>query len=212
VATETTRPGRTSSPASCRRARRWPRLRPGRARSGGRAGGETEKLAQHPLHHRAQRTLGACEALWPHPQQLLEVLLHQPEKRRLPRPPRPVHPASDLHAQPVAGGRGTGTKRRRPSRPSLPTMARVCASGRPAQVRSAGHEKKRLLIHQIRQLMRRSRKVGAGGAPSGLSAFGGALRPLRARERRPAGRGAARGPSRAGRRRRRCRRRGRRGA
>jgi hypothetical protein len=34
------------------------------------------------------------------------------EQRRLPGIPRPVDPASDLHAQPEAGGRDAGRKKR----------------------------------------------------------------------------------------------------
>jgi hypothetical protein len=45
------------------------------------------------------------EALRVHPQELLAVLLDQPEERGLPRPTRPVHPRTDLHARPPAGGR-----------------------------------------------------------------------------------------------------------
>jgi hypothetical protein len=43
--------------------------------------------------------------LWIHAQELLEVLFDQSEKRRLARPPRPVDPTGDLHAQPRTGGK-----------------------------------------------------------------------------------------------------------
>jgi len=65
---------------------------------------------------------------WPDSQQLLEVLLHEAVKRRLAWPPRLVDTAADLHAQPTAGGRGTGDKRERPSRPALPTRIAVWAT------------------------------------------------------------------------------------
>ena len=68
-----------------------------------------EEPAQHPLDHRPQRAMLPDEAGGPDSQQLLEVLLDQTVERRLPRPPRLVDPAGDLHAQPEAGGRGTGT-------------------------------------------------------------------------------------------------------
>src|SRR5262245_57553723 len=48
------------------------------------------------------------------------------------RPPssllRQAATAADLHAQPTAGGRGTGDKRERPSRPALPTRIAVWAT------------------------------------------------------------------------------------
>ncbi|HEX9186397.1 MAG TPA: hypothetical protein VGB87_04955 [Vicinamibacteria bacterium] len=72
-----------------------------------------EELAQDPFHHRPQGPMLPDEAGGPDLQQLLEVLLDQPEEWRLPRPPRLVDPTGDLHAQPEAGGRGTGGKRRR---------------------------------------------------------------------------------------------------
>jgi hypothetical protein len=40
-----------------------------------------EELAQHPLDHRAQGAVLPPEALGPDPQQLLEVLLREPEER-----------------------------------------------------------------------------------------------------------------------------------
>jgi hypothetical protein len=48
------------------------------------------------------------EALRVDAEELLHVLLDEAVKRRLARPPRSVDPARDLHAQPEAGGRGTG--------------------------------------------------------------------------------------------------------
>ena len=59
-----------------------------------------EELPQDPVHNGAQGAVGAGEPLGPDAQELLDVLLHETEKRGLPRPPRPVDPASDLHAQP----------------------------------------------------------------------------------------------------------------
>ena len=63
-----------------------------------------QELPQHPLHDRSQRSVLAGEAVGPDPQQLLQVALDELEKRRVARLPRPVHPATDLHAQPQAGG------------------------------------------------------------------------------------------------------------
>jgi hypothetical protein len=75
--------------------------------------------AQYSLHYRAQRTVRLGEPLRINAQELLEVLFNQPEERGLPRPPRPVHPRTDLHASPPPGGRD-----RRESRTTAP-----CAGG-----------------------------------------------------------------------------------
>jgi hypothetical protein len=81
------------------------------------------------------------------PRVIRRILDHQPEKRRLPRPPWPVHPARDLHSQPQAGGRGTGTKRRRPSRSrflmrleSAPAGGRGRSAGRSSRLGLRGVE------------------------------------------------------------------------
>jgi nucleoid-associated protein YgaU len=74
------------------------------------------ELPQHTFHHRAQRPVLPGEAGRPHSQQLLQMALDQLEEGRLTRPPRPVHPATDLHAQPQAGGRVAGTSGRRAAR------------------------------------------------------------------------------------------------
>ncbi len=71
------------------------------------------EAAQHALDHGAQRAVHLGEPLRIDAEKVLEMLLDEPEQRRLPRPPRPVDPAGDLHAQPRAGGRDTGRKRRR---------------------------------------------------------------------------------------------------
>jgi len=55
---------------------------------------------EHALDDGAERAVLLGEALRVHPQELLEVLLDQPEERGLPRPARPVHPRTDLHATP----------------------------------------------------------------------------------------------------------------
>jgi hypothetical protein len=75
-----------------------------------------EELPQHPLHDRPQRAVPAGEAGRPDSQQLLQVPLDQLEERRVTRPPRPVDPATDLHAPPPAGGRVAGTNGRRTAR------------------------------------------------------------------------------------------------
>ena len=80
-----------------------------------------EELAQHPLDDRAQGAAGASEAPRPKTQQVLEVLFDQTEERRLTRPPWPIDAADNLHAEPEAGGRGTGGKGVWPSRSDLPT-------------------------------------------------------------------------------------------
>jgi hypothetical protein len=72
-----------------------------------------EEPAQHALDEGAERAVLLGEALRIDAQELLEVLLGQPEERELPRPPRPVHPRTDLHATPRAGGRDRRASRRR---------------------------------------------------------------------------------------------------
>ncbi len=59
-----------------------------------------EELPQDPLHNGAQGAVGAGEPPGPDAQQLLDMPFDEPEKRRLPRPPRAVDTAGDLHAQP----------------------------------------------------------------------------------------------------------------
>src|SRR5262245_53676440 len=87
-----------------------------------------QELQQHSFDHRAQLPVLPLEPGWPDSQHLLEVLLHEAVKQRLAWPPRLVDTAADLHAQPTAGGRGTGDKRERPSRPALPTRVAVWAT------------------------------------------------------------------------------------
>ena len=77
-----------------------------------------------------ERAVLLGEALRVHPQELLEVLLDQPEERGLPRPPRPVHPRTNLHATPAAGGRD-----RRASRPRSPCAAGIGFGNGPESVR-----------------------------------------------------------------------------
>jgi len=78
------------------------------------------EAAQHALDHGPKRAVRLGEALLVHAQKLLEVLLDETEERGLPRPPRPVHPRTDLHANPPAGGRDRRESRTSPR----------CATGR----------------------------------------------------------------------------------
>ena len=64
-----------------------------------------EERAQHALDDRTQRAVLLGEALGVRAEELLDVLLDEAEQRRVPRPPRPVHPRTNLHANPPAGGR-----------------------------------------------------------------------------------------------------------
>jgi hypothetical protein len=105
-----------------------------------------EELPQDPLDHRPQRAVAPGEALRPDPQQLLEVALDERVERRLARAPRPVDPASDLHAQPEAGGRVAGGTGRRLRCSGLRRQVSVAAAaaeqgpgaGNPGQGRAAG--------------------------------------------------------------------------
>jgi hypothetical protein len=63
-----------------------------------------QELPQHPLDHRAQRATLPHKTRGPDAEQLFEVLFHEPVERRFTRTSRPVNPATDLHAQPEAGG------------------------------------------------------------------------------------------------------------
>jgi hypothetical protein len=94
-----------------------------------------QELPQHPLDHRPQRPVAPGEALGPDPQQLLEVALHEPVERRLTRTPRLVDPATDLHAQTQAGGRGAGGKGGGLWRSGLPKTDAVWPGHRPSKVR-----------------------------------------------------------------------------
>ena len=77
-----------------------------------------EEPAQHALDHETKRAVCLGEPRRIHAQELLEVLLDEPEERGLPRPTRPVHPRTDLHATPTAGGRD-----RRESRTESPVCS-----------------------------------------------------------------------------------------
>ncbi len=59
-----------------------------------------EELPQRALDDRAQRAMPRSEAFVVDAEKLLDVPLDELEKRRLPRSPRLVDPAGDLHAQP----------------------------------------------------------------------------------------------------------------
>jgi hypothetical protein len=67
-----------------------------------------QEPAQHPLDGGAEWAMLLGEAVGVDAEKLPDVLLDEAAQRRLARPPRPVDPARDLHAQPEAGGRGTG--------------------------------------------------------------------------------------------------------
>ena len=87
--------------------------------------------AQHALDHGAERAVRLGEPLLVHAQELLEVLLDQTKEWGLPRPPRPVHPRTDLHTSPQTGGRD-----RRDVGTGLPCAAgrEVCSAEGPSQV------------------------------------------------------------------------------
>ena len=91
-----------------------------------------EEGPEHPFDHRTQRAVRLGEPLLVHAQKLLEVLLNQTEKRRVPSPPRPVDPTDDLHTSRPAGGRATGEKR--PSYPRAKGGWGVCTGGASGQV------------------------------------------------------------------------------
>ena len=57
-----------------------------------------DETAQHALDDRTQRTVTALEALWPDPQQLLDMLADESIERRFLRPSRTINASADLHA------------------------------------------------------------------------------------------------------------------
>jgi hypothetical protein len=89
-----------------------------------------QELPQHPFHDRAQRPVGADEAAGPEPQQLLHMAFDELVERRLARLARPIDPASDLHAQPRAGGRVAGRIGRRTARLSRGQASPSAVPGR----------------------------------------------------------------------------------
>ena len=99
------------------------------------------------------------EAGGPDAQQLLEVLLHQTEQRRLTRPPRPVDPASDLHAQPQAGGRVAGTNGGRTARLSRGQASPKCL---PGEVRITSHPVSRNGIAGLMEMPEIDGALGGG--------------------------------------------------
>ena len=72
-------------------------------RAGGVVRNSERAWGRKEFDHRSQGPMLPDEAGGQETQQLLEVLLDQPEERRLPRLPRLVDPAGDLDAQPEAG-------------------------------------------------------------------------------------------------------------
>jgi hypothetical protein len=75
------------------------------------------------VHETPPEAVAALEALLPRALDPLVERLEKAVERCLPGVPGSVDPASDLHAQPEAGRRGTGGKRRRASGPAFPTTA-----------------------------------------------------------------------------------------
>ena len=72
--------------------------------------------------HRSQRPMLPGKASRPDSEQLLDMALDEAKQRQLAWPPRPEDPAGDLHAQPEAGGRVAGRKRRRSIRLCGPSL------------------------------------------------------------------------------------------
>jgi S1/P1 nuclease len=89
-----------------------------------------EIRSEHALDDGAQRAVLLGEALRVHTQELLEVLLDEPEERGLPFPTRPVHPRTSLHAIQTAGERD-----RREPRTTAPRTAGRTAWDRPVSTR-----------------------------------------------------------------------------
>ncbi len=93
-----------------------------------------QELPQDAFDDRSQRAVLAGEAFGPDPKQSFQMPLDELEKGRLARLPRPVDPATDLHAQPQAGGRVAGTSGGRTAR--LP-RSQVSPGSVPGQVNTA---------------------------------------------------------------------------
>src|SRR2546422_799437 len=114
-----------------------------------------EEPAQHALDDGAEPTVLLGEALRVHPQELLEVLLDQPEERGLPRPTRPGEDGrlgavpgrvrrTGPAEPPTGAGRRASERERRPgilpaglgsrvaADPLLPTAGRGARPSRPA--------------------------------------------------------------------------------
>jgi len=81
----------------------------------------------------ARDTDQLLDRLGPRAGQLREQLPTAAEQR----PPRPVDPASDLHAQPRAGGRGAGRRERRPFRLPGPSVSEEVVKTGPGRERWA---------------------------------------------------------------------------
>ena len=122
--------GRARSSGTCRTKGVRSRVR--RAR--------THEPAQYPLHHRSQRTVRSGEPRRIDAQELLEVLLDETKEGRLPRPTRLVHPRTDLHATPTAGGRDRRASR---TSPSCGAGRRVCDELASRQVRRGASDRSR---------------------------------------------------------------------
>ena len=71
-----------------------------------------EVARDHIVHESSPEAVVALEALLPRALDPVVERIEETVERRLPRIPRSVGPATDLHAQPEAGGRDAGSKRR----------------------------------------------------------------------------------------------------
>jgi hypothetical protein len=71
-----------------------------------------EVARDHLVHETPPEAVAPLEALLPRALDPVVEGVEETEQRRLPRIPRPVDPATDLHAQPEAGGRAAGGKGR----------------------------------------------------------------------------------------------------
>ncbi len=78
-----------------------------------------EEVAQRALDHGAQGSMARSEAFVVGGEEVLDVLAHEPEERRVPWSSGFVDPGADLHTNSGAGGRGPArgraTRRRRTS-------------------------------------------------------------------------------------------------
>ena len=68
-----------------------------------------EELSQRTFHHGAQGAMSRSEALVVDTKEILDVLVHEPEERRISWPSGFVDSGADLHTGIRAGGRETGS-------------------------------------------------------------------------------------------------------